>query len=180
MVEQLEFQKLNILPPTRVAVLYLIEDAETDPKLWIALRNSGRAAGRYMVPGGKLKPRESPMRGIRRETYEETGLRIEFDYLIQAGEPRVMVTDGNIFRFHSYFAFRNEACFDQFPQRTEPLKNEEWHPVRITQAISLLTNGLLHPAIFRGWWLEILEETLELARELPLKQVALARSDIAR
>ncbi|MBM7585498.1 ADP-ribose pyrophosphatase YjhB (NUDIX family) [Bacillus pakistanensis] len=39
-------------------------------------------SGNWTLPGGHLEKNESPIDGVKREVYEETGFLVEIDYLI--------------------------------------------------------------------------------------------------
>jgi 8-oxo-dGTP diphosphatase len=39
--------------------------------------NDAHAPGRWDIPGGRLSPGENPVKGLEREVFEETGLRVK-------------------------------------------------------------------------------------------------------
>ena len=55
-----------------------------DGKLLLVRRGRPPSAGLWSVPGGKVEPGESELDAVRREVFEETGLRVEVGPL--AGE----------------------------------------------------------------------------------------------
>lgn len=55
---------------------------EKDGCFLVAQRNSGRLAGRWEFPGGKVSTPESPQEALEREILEELGVRIQVGELI--------------------------------------------------------------------------------------------------
>ncbi|WP_420370336.1 8-oxo-dGTP diphosphatase [Curtobacterium sp. L1-20] len=61
-------------PP--VAVVYLVRDDGTGPRVLLGEKRRGLGAGRLVGPGGKREPGESAVDAAVREVREEVGLRI--------------------------------------------------------------------------------------------------------
>jgi 8-oxo-dGTP pyrophosphatase MutT (NUDIX family) len=66
--------------------------------------------GRWSLPGGGLHKGEDPRLGAIRELFEETGIRIESDHLIELGTGRWQL-HGLGYTFRSYV-----VCLDTEPQ----------------------------------------------------------------
>jgi ADP-ribose pyrophosphatase YjhB (NUDIX family) len=65
-------------PTKEVSVMAWIEDAEQK----VLLVRQAMGLRLWTLPGGKVKPGESLIKALRRELYEETGLRVQIGSLL--------------------------------------------------------------------------------------------------
>jgi 8-oxo-dGTP diphosphatase len=84
-------------PPAIRCVGALIHDA--DGRLLLVLRAHDPERGKWSVPGGRVEPGETDETAVRRETAEETGLRVTVDEL--CGVVRRPAPTG-VFVIHDY------------------------------------------------------------------------------
>jgi 8-oxo-dGTP pyrophosphatase MutT (NUDIX family) len=68
-----------------------------DQRVLLVRSTYGVTKGRYLLPAGRINPDELPDRAAARETFEETGLRVEIEGLI--GVRLWVMDDGE----HNYF-----------------------------------------------------------------------------
>lgn len=147
-VEQLSLPDFNAPSGGPVAIAMIFKDVQTDnPKVLLSMRLH---SGMFGYPGGKLRRNEfgKPVRGARRETLAETGIRIPGDYYLRefSGSPRRIVAEGKEQHMHMFYGFLEEFAWGMRPERREPDKHSPWRffPIRILPR--LVTNGMLLPA----------------------------------
>lgn len=58
----------------------------SDERLLMVLRGRGRGAGKWSIPGGRVKPGETPEQAVVREVMEETGVRGQCEALVGSVE----------------------------------------------------------------------------------------------
>ncbi len=94
---------------------------------WLVLRRSpsGLLGGLWEFPGGKLRPRESPRAGCRREVEEETGIRVE-DF----------VPAGLVRHSYSHFSVTLHVFRAELPRRP-PVRTTD-RPARWVRPVELL------------------------------------------
>lgn len=159
LAEQLPLPKLRVPRKGPVAIVLSLKDVETDdPKVLMAERPNGKLT----FPGGKLlRPeRGRPVRGARREMWEETGIDIVGDdYLIEAPRsPFRVAVDGREKNIHVFFGFSDEFAITQTPRHSEPTKNGPWSYIPVRKLPEFILSGKLHPLVWRVNWQEIFED----------------------
>jgi 8-oxo-dGTP diphosphatase len=87
------------VPRVRCVGAIVTDDAG---RLLLVKRGHEPEAGRWSLPGGRVKPGESDWHALVREVHEETGLRVEPGRLVGAVERPA--PDGAFFDIHDYAA----------------------------------------------------------------------------
>jgi 8-oxo-dGTP diphosphatase len=87
------------VPRVRCVGAIVTDDAG---RLLLVKRGHEPEAGRWSLPGGRVKPGESDWHALVREVHEETGLRVEPGRLVGAVERPA--PDGAVFDIHDYAA----------------------------------------------------------------------------
>jgi 8-oxo-dGTP diphosphatase len=152
--------------PIPIAWVFMVKYVDDNPHILLAERTQGPEAGRLTFPGGVVEPGESPIDCARRELEEEVGFVIDEDYLIDAWqEPWTLVSAGHTYTLQAFFAFYDECTDESAPENLEPDKHSAWRWVSLNEAMALPVSGKLPHEIFRGLWLEVLEEITGLIRE---------------
>lgn len=126
--------------------------------------------GKLTLPGGLIEPEESPIKAAVRELWEETGLVIKKDDLIEAssGPISVPTADQNL-KFYAFFAFWDEATGESPPLNPEPNKHGPWKWLTVNKIAAASTRGRFPPSLFGGHWLEEALSQLEIAEQLDLE-----------
>lgn len=75
-------------PPAPDPVVAVGGVAVVDGALLLVQRATAPEAGRWTIPGGRVDPGESVLEAVRRELYEETGLRVACGRLLGWAERR--------------------------------------------------------------------------------------------
>jgi ADP-ribose pyrophosphatase YjhB (NUDIX family) len=89
------------MPDSRVRCVGAIV-TDGDGRLLLVRRGHEPEAGRWSLPGGRVKPGESDPQAVVREVREETGLRVEPGRLV--GEVERPGPGGTVFDIHDYAA----------------------------------------------------------------------------
>ncbi|WP_150308556.1 8-oxo-dGTP diphosphatase [Planctomonas psychrotolerans] len=70
----------------QVCVCYLVRrGTDGSAEVLLGRKKKGLGVGKYVAPGGKLEPGESPREAMVREVQEEVGLRVAADDLVPLG-----------------------------------------------------------------------------------------------
>lgn len=157
--EQLPLPDFHAPSGGPVGIAMIFKDVETDnPKVLVSMRVG---SGMFGYPGGKLWRNEfrNPARGARRETLDETGIRIPGDrYLREFGDsPRRIVAEGKEQTMHLFYGFLDEFAPGTRPERKEPGKHSPWRFVPIRILPSLVTAGILHPVTVQMDFLGVID-----------------------
>ncbi|MGX5695154.1 8-oxo-dGTP diphosphatase [Agromyces soli] len=64
-------------PHPDVCVCYLLREGPGGTEVLLGRKRHGLGEGRYVAPGGKLEPGETPVQAIVREVAEEVGLAVD-------------------------------------------------------------------------------------------------------
>lgn len=159
--KQLPLPNLKVLSKGPVAVFIGIKDVESNPKILLARRPSGR----YTFPGGKSKPHENPINTAIRETHEETGWEIySSEYLISPTNDFVRIAaDGFERNFYLFFGFTDECMDNDIPKHLEPDKNGSWEWIQVKDIPSMVLRGDLHPIVLKADLPQIIAEAREVS-----------------
>ncbi|MFW5443025.1 MAG: NUDIX hydrolase [Methylococcaceae bacterium] len=76
-----------MIPEPKIGVSAVVFN--TSGSILLIKRNKAPALGLWSIPGGRQEPGESLKEACKRETFEETGLRVEVKELIAVVERRV-------------------------------------------------------------------------------------------
>ena len=99
--------------------------------------NGNRAAGMYDLPGGRLHEGETPIEGLKREVFEEIGVKINIGNIIATG------TLTNMSNFRSYFVIYQASLTD--PTQRFTLEEEEVGEVTWCDSNNFFTLPILYP-----------------------------------
>lgn len=111
--------------PVDLLLLYTRGD-----QLLVGLRQGGFAAGQWDTPSGKLEPGEPLERGMAREAFEETALRLPPAQLRVAAMTHWLPADG-VPRIGVFFHLEADPAVHGEPVIAEPAKCAElrWEPL---------------------------------------------------
>lgn len=103
------------------------------------------SSGQWALPGGGLHRRESPLAGVLRELYEETGIRLKPQLVKETGAG-VAAENGLSFRYRQFFARLPEAV----PVRRQPFEvvDVAWIPL---SEVTAENAGQLTFEMVSGW-----------------------------
>lgn len=129
-----------------VSIVMIFKDTHTDnPRVLISQR---LRTGYFGYPGGSLFKNElkQPAKGARRETFEETGIRIDSvqDLREFPNSPIRIAAEGKEREVHVFYYIADQHDIKR-PQRREFRKHSPWryYPIRLLP--HLVTAGVLHP-----------------------------------
>ncbi|MBU0572789.1 NUDIX hydrolase [Patescibacteria group bacterium] len=145
------------------AALLLIKIDNNIPYFLVAKRLNRRG---YTLPGGCVKPGETPRDGATRELLEETGIHLFWtEYLISA-HPRqegILICDNKKnYLTHLFFTFFDGATDEKEPINVEPEKHSNWQWVPLSELPDKIMVGDLHPVLLQEFVLSQIEECLTL------------------
>lgn len=160
---QMELPLPEAEPRQEVALVILVRIDRGQPEILVSEREN---SNQMTLPGGKSRPGELPEECAIRELFEETGLQVTEDYLIEA-QPKVFTTstpDGD-FSLDVFFAFWDESTNQTDPELKEAHKHKGWTWMPLSMAISLTFEGKLPRGLFDGWWIEEIYEAMALSHQ---------------
>lgn len=144
----------KVEPVIKVAIMVMLKETDEGPKTLVAPRTSGFLKGRWTFPGGKVEPDETNLECVMRETWEETGLRLDPVYVIDdMFDPLKLATKVGLISLTIFSYYYDDSCNNP-PKATEP-KNEDWRWMTTREMLQLMAQGLLSPVKLVSCWLEI-------------------------
>lgn len=143
-----------------IAAVVIIKNLK-DPRILIAKRTVDMNE-RWTLPGGKLKNGETPEKAALREVREETGIRIDPDWLVRGNcNPITLVEEGQQRLMHLFYCYGDDYLPRLLPLRIEPEKQSEWEWKSLNIVARLVQNRKIPAAIFKGGWIK---EIIQLKR----------------
>ena len=136
-------------------IRFVMKGSWAVPHVLLGKRKGAHGEGQYSLPGGRLEPDESPIRGAIRELKEETGLdfvrdleslsvdtSVPFNNVITGGQPWTTLY------------FTGEIKRSAVPRVMEPDKCEGWDFVSTDGLPAPLFNAFYAYAHSKGWNVE--------------------------
>ena len=155
----------------RMASFYIAADAviERDGKILMIEENKERAKHTWNIPGGAVEHGENPVEAVKREVWEETGLKVEkVEGLLGVAEGKATIDNHPIFVFVFSCTVENgepEPEFDEeildanFVEKDE-IEGKKLRNDIILQALKMKENGTLDTENFKDYSHPYLDEEL--------------------
>jgi len=138
----------DAVPPRRQRVAAYALLARDDEVLLTRMSSRTRIEGRWTLPGGGIDHGEDPRDALRREVYEETGLRVEPGRVldVHASHFTGARSDGLVEDYHGIHLIF-EATLDEDSRDVEPhvievggsTEHAEWMPISRARDLDLLS-----------------------------------------
>jgi len=138
----------DAVPPRRQRVAAYALLTRDDEVLLTRMSSRTRIEGRWTLPGGGIDHGEDPRDALRREVYEETGLRVEPGRVldVHASHFTGARSDGLVEDYHGIHLIF-EATLDEDSRDVEPhvievggsTEHAEWMPISRARDLDLLS-----------------------------------------
>lgn len=144
-------------PIDSVAFIIPVTGTLRNPGIIVAERLEGFRKGQLSFFGGGVEPGERPIRGAKREAWEEAGVRFRESDLIPAQRnPSAERWGCSFHNVYMYWAYVDRRRMK--PQRKES-KLGEWQVFTLPQIVDAVRDMRLPRFVLNGWWYQTLQDT---------------------